>query len=222
MLIRLDAGMNLYCRIITTPKNHYYLESWNSEILNLLAVTIMADSTVVVPGQDLGAAKSLIPGAGTHTNATRIYASILGRVQQIQPPKAPGPQKRPTKITPQAPTLLPTISVVASTSIPIEGSPVGAQVKQKVIPEVGSVVLCKVTRITPRQASVAILVAGECVLDGEWQGLIRVQDVRATEKDRVKIYESFRPGDVVRAVVVCRIYTLAHLSHDTWRRQELY
>jgi len=63
-------------------------------------------------------------------------------------------------------------------------------------------VLCKVTRIAPRQASVAILVVGETVLDGEWQGLIRVQDVRATEKDKVKIFESFRPGDIVRAVVV--------------------
>lgn len=30
----------------------------------------------------------------------------------------------------------------------------------------------------------------------------RVQDVRATEKDRVKIYSSFRPGDIVRAEVV--------------------
>jgi exosome complex RNA-binding protein Csl4 len=39
-------------------------------------------------------------------------------------------------------------------------------------------------------------------LDGEWQGLIRVQDVRATEKDKVKIFESFRPGDIVRAMVV--------------------
>ncbi len=74
--------------------------------------------------------------------------------------------------------------------------------KQEILPEVNSTVLCRVTRITPRQANVAILVVGETVLDGEWQGLIRVQDVRATEKDKVKIFESFRPGDIVRAVVV--------------------
>ena len=30
----------------------------------------------------------------------------------------------------------------------------------------------------------------------------RVQDVRATEKDKVKIFTSFRPGDIVRAQVV--------------------
>jgi len=29
-----------------------------------------------------------------------------------------------------------------------------------------------------------------------------VHDVRATEKDRVKIYSSFRPGDIIRAEVV--------------------
>jgi exosome complex component CSL4 len=29
-----------------------------------------------------------------------------------------------------------------------------------------------------------------------------VQDVRATEKDKVKIYQCFRPGDIVRAQIV--------------------
>jgi len=40
------------------------------------------------------------------------------------------------------------------------------------------------------------------VCEHTFQGVIRGQDVRATEKDRVKILESFRIGDVVRAVVV--------------------
>ncbi|ROV91154.1 hypothetical protein VSDG_07859 [Cytospora chrysosperma] len=73
---------------------------------------------------------------------------------------------------------------------------------REVLPQVGNVVLCRVTRITPRQAVAAILVCGDTVLEAEWQGVIRVQDVRATEKDRVKIYESFRPGDIVRASVI--------------------
>jgi exosome complex component CSL4 len=38
--------------------------------------------------------------------------------------------------------------------------------------------------------------------DGEdFTGVIRVQDVRATEKDKVKLADSFRGGDVVRGVV---------------------
>jgi exosome complex component CSL4 len=141
--------------------------------------------------------------------------------QQQQRQRAPGPAKRLTKITPAPaptptpPAELPTISVsvadVRSSRVP-GGATAGAgagtaaggerKKKREVLPEVGNVVLCRVIRITPRQAVVAILVCGDSVLEAEWQGLIRVQDVRATEKDRVKIYESFRPGDVVRAEVV--------------------
>ena len=36
----------------------------------------------------------------------------------------------------------------------------------------------------------------------EFQGLIRSQDVRQTEKDKVKVWACFRPGDVVKASVV--------------------
>ncbi|POR36432.1 Exosomal core protein CSL4 [Tolypocladium paradoxum] len=54
----------------------------------------------------------------------------------------------------------------------------------------------------PKQAIVVIQQVGGTVLQTEWQGVIRVQDVRATEKDKVKMYESFKPGDVVRAQVI--------------------
>ena len=36
----------------------------------------------------------------------------------------------------------------------------------------------------------------------EFTGVIRVQDVRATEKDKVKIADCFRGGDVVKGLVV--------------------
>ncbi|KAL3233871.1 Exosome complex component CSL4 [Nakaseomyces bracarensis] len=35
-----------------------------------------------------------------------------------------------------------------------------------------------------------------------FRGLIRSQDVRATERDRVKVIESFKPGDIVRAQIL--------------------
>jgi exosome complex component CSL4 len=38
----------------------------------------------------------------------------------------------------------------------------------------------------------------------EFTGVIRAQDVRATEKDKVKIHECFRGGDVVKGIVVRR------------------
>ena len=48
-----------------------------------------------------------------------------------------------------------------------------------------------------RRLKAAVVVEGRTVLT-----VCRVQDVRATEKDKVKIFESFRPGDIVRAQVV--------------------
>ncbi|TVY78226.1 Exosome complex component CSL4, partial [Lachnellula suecica] len=151
---------------------------------------------IAVPGQRLGATDEYLPGPGTHIHASNLYASILGPITTTAPPKPAGPQKRLTKITPAGPVSLPTVSIERNISA------AGGNKKTEILPEVNSTVLCRVTRITPRQASVAILVVGETVLDGEWQGLIRVQDVRATEKDKVKIFESFRPGDTVRAVVI--------------------
>lgn len=61
-----------------------------------------------------------------------------------------------------------------------------------------------VVRLAPTQATLAITVVDGIPLPhGEdFQGVIRVQDVRATEKDKVKIAECFRGGDVVRGVVI--------------------
>ncbi|CAG8471736.1 2512_t:CDS:2 [Ambispora gerdemannii] len=55
------------------------------------------------------------------------------------------------------------------------------------VPQVDSVITGKVIRITTKEAVVSIMVV----------------DVRATEKDKVKICDSFRPGDIIRAEVVC-------------------
>jgi exosome complex component CSL4 len=53
----------------------------------------------------------------------------------------------------------------------------------------------------------------------EFTGVIRTQDVRATEKDKVKIGDCFRGGDVVRGLVVCFLflYFISFMSnHTTW------
>jgi len=159
-------------------------------------------SSITIPGQLLGPISKYQPGPGTHIHQSNLHSSLLGVVHITQPAKPPGPAKRLNKISPApTPAELPTISVSRS----------GVSEKREILPEVGNIVLCRVVRISPRQAVVAILICGDTVLDAEWQGVIRAQDARATEKDRVKIYESFRPGDIVRAEVVsdsvvCKLY----------------
>ena len=71
-------------------------------------------------------------------------------------------------------------------------------------------VLARVNRVRGRGVDVGILIVygkdgeGEGTVCGEeWQGVIRREDVRATEKDKVVCGEGFRVGDVVRGVVVC-------------------
>jgi hypothetical protein len=45
-------------------------------------------------------------------------------------------------------------------------------------------------------------------------GVIRVQDIRATEKDKVKVGDCFRGGDVIKGLVVrTRSVCLARLLH---------
>ena len=151
--------------------------------------------STAVPGRVLGPVSRYAPGNGTHVHEGSVVSSIMGHVSVVAAAKAPGPAKRLNKIT--APTAaaasrdsLPTISVAR------QGR------RGEVLPDVGNVVLARVLRLMPKQAIVTIQQVGDTVLQTEWQGVIRVQDVRATEKDKVKIHESFKPGDIVRAQVV--------------------
>ena len=70
------------------------------------------------------------------------------------------------------------------------------------VPRPGDEVLAQVTRVTPKLANADILCLGGQALPHAFAAQIRVQDVRATEIDKVQIHASFRPGDVVRAEVI--------------------
>ncbi|EGN98923.1 hypothetical protein SERLA73DRAFT_181651 [Serpula lacrymans var. lacrymans S7.3] len=72
------------------------------------------------------------------------------------------------------------------------------------VPTVGSIVLGTVIRLSPLQAIVAITVVDGVPLPtgDEYTGVIRTQDVRGTEKDKVKIGDCFRGGDVVKGLVI--------------------
>lgn len=79
------------------------------------------------------------------------------------------------------------------------------QRRNPLLPEVGTVVLGRIVRTNARQAAISILALvsnGEHICRDEFPGLIRQQDIRATEIDKVKVQESFKVGDIVRAVVI--------------------
>ena len=70
------------------------------------------------------------------------------------------------------------------------------------VPAPGDTVTARVVRLTPRLAAADILCVGERPCAQRYSGVIRLQDVRATEIDGVRLPESFRPGDLVRAEVL--------------------
>lgn len=147
----------------------------------------MALPTLATPGLLLGPTTKYSPGPGTHVYNSSLYASIAGSPSTTPAPPALSPSSKPTT----APPSLPTISIAHDHTS-----------TRNILPTVDSTVLCRVTRTQTRQATVAILVVGDTVCADEFQGVIRKEDVRATEKDKVVLGASFVPGDVVRACVV--------------------
>ncbi|XP_034037171.1 exosome complex component CSL4-like [Thalassophryne amazonica] len=125
-----------------------------------------------VPGDKLCSGNDCTPGTGVYLREGYIYASRTGYVHRKEEEG-----------------VFPVISVV---------NPVDA----RVLPHVGATVICKVTSLNARFAKVHILYLGSTMLTHCFRGIIRKEDVRATEKDKVVMYKSFRGGDLVLAKVI--------------------
>nr|GEZ46742.1 exosome complex component CSL4 [Tanacetum cinerariifolium] len=67
------------------------------------------------------------------------------------------------------------------------------------VPEPGCVVIARVTKVMARMASADVMCVGSKSVQEKFSGIIRQQDVRATEIDKVDMHTSFRPGDIVKA-----------------------
>lgn len=71
-----------------------------------------------------------------------------------------------------------------------------------ILPKPGDVVTAKVTVVNPRQVTCTILCAGPSVLGRPYRGILKKEDIKATDKDRIDPYKCFRPGDTILARVV--------------------
>jgi len=158
----------------------------------------MALPSLALPGQRLGPTDKYLPGPGTHIHEQQIYASIAGPV--ISSPS----RASQTASTTSKSKLVPLLSIsrpLNTTSDPgILGT--GSGGGAPILPEVDSTVLARITRLGARFATCEILVIGDTVCREAFQGQIRREDIRATEKDKIKIEESFRVGDLIRGVVI--------------------
>jgi exosome complex component CSL4 len=159
----------------------------------------MTDSKIVLPGDVLGSASKLSPGTGTHIYNGQVLASIAGFLQ-IKSTKDPEHKMR----------LIQTAIVTLGTNAPSrsgDSHKKGLDITPR-LPSVGTVVYAKITQVQRAQALASILALQSSLSDAitacEWplRGILRSQDVRMTEKDRVKMNSSVAVGDIVRAEVV--------------------
>jgi len=144
------------------------------------------------PGEKLGLLTQYLPGPGTHPWHDHVVASVVG-LQHIVPAPLHAPDQRPTM-------------------------EVRREKEQGAVPGPGAVVTAKITKVQPKQAVADILCVGTRVVKEKFRGLVRQQDVRATEIDKVDVHTSFRPGDIIRAEVLslgdARAYYLSTAKNE--------
>ncbi|KAL9846669.1 exosome complex component CSL4 isoform 1-T1 [Geothlypis trichas] len=125
-----------------------------------------------IPGERLCSTEEATAGNGTYTRHGFIFSSLAGCLERKNEDNE-----------------LPVVSVVRDS-------------ESQLLPNVGAVVTCKVCSINSRFAKVHILYVGSTPLKSTFRGTIRKEDIRATEKDKVEVYKSFRPSDIVLAKVI--------------------
>ena len=151
-------------------------------------------AAVVCPGDRLRHSSEVVAGRGTYVrDSDGAVCAALAGAAVVTPAAAGAAEPRPL------------VEVLRGAS--------GAA-----LPQPGATVLARVARVTPRLASVDILCVDGCAAERPFSGVIRQQDVRATDVDRVVLHDCFRAGDVVRAVVLSlgdsRSYYLATARND--------
>ncbi|XP_051119828.1 uncharacterized protein LOC127243716 [Andrographis paniculata] len=136
------------------------------------------EETLVTPGEVLGKLSELKAGKGAYVSPhdKTVYAALTG-FRSIVPPPVDSDDLRPT--------------------VEVEGHKAHGPV-----PEPGAIVIARVTKVMAKMASADIMCVGPKSVKEKFTGIIRQQDVRATEIDKVDMHASFRPGDIVRALVL--------------------
>ncbi|CAK1594619.1 unnamed protein product [Parnassius mnemosyne] len=146
---------------------------------------------ICIPGMRLSLLnKEYISGPGTYELKGYIYATLAGVLKMEEDDK--------TKAT---------IISVESPRTP------------SVLPKTGDVVTAKVTVVNSRLVQCIILCVGPSVLVRPYKGILKKEDIKSTDKDRIDPYKCFRPGDVILARVLPM--TEIHWYHLSTAENEL-
>jgi exosome complex component CSL4 len=145
---------------------------------------------VVMPGDELGEEARYEAGDGTYVHEGRIYASVVGHAS-VLPLTSGADAAGSDAATAAAPAAkLGTVVVLRERA--------GAAI----VPAPGHHVIARITRITHMHANADILCVNGRALSQPFSGVVRRENVRETEVDKVRMEECFAPGDLVAATVV--------------------
>lgn len=159
----------------------------------------MDKDRIVTPGEKVADLGLFSPGYGIHQDDIDgvLIATLVGRLQTRPLPSPPPPPPPPSSTSPSTTSTTTTRNTPQTEVLIVPLKPPAA------VPFIGGVVLGRVTRVTPRAAHVEIVsVEGRGITTESFKGMVRQQDVRQTETDKVEIYKCFVPGDLVRADVI--------------------
>ena len=133
---------------------------------------------VALPGDKLGAISDYKAGPGTYEEGGEIFSALWGSVK------------------------LERIGTREEISVWHGGSLKETQSKKMLAPRLNSIVTARITNTNPKFCRSEIIAVESKFLLQPFHGIIRSEDVRATEKDSVDLYKSYRPGDIVCARVI--------------------
>ena len=134
----------------------------------------------VLPGDKLGSLSDYIPGTGTYCEGGEIYSALWGCVNV----GVNGDQKE--------------ISVFHKGLVNHDEE----RPRKMMVPKVNSRVTAKITNTNSRFCKADIIAVESQHLLQPFHGILRKEDVRATEKDSVDLYKSYRPSDIISARVI--------------------
>uniref|UniRef100_A0A8D8YC69 Exosome complex component CSL4 n=1 Tax=Cacopsylla melanoneura TaxID=428564 RepID=A0A8D8YC69_9HEMI len=131
---------------------------------------------ICIPGQRICLLDSdIVGGRGTYVRQGYLYATLCGTVsikKHIEDNKE--------------------VSLIEVSSY-----------KQEVIvPSPGDIVTVRITAVQQHLCKAQIISVGDNVLSRQLRAILRRENVRATEIDRIEMYKCYRPGDIVLARVL--------------------
>ncbi|KAJ0418402.1 exosome component EXOSC1/CSL4-domain-containing protein [Aspergillus carlsbadensis] len=181
--------------------------------------------TLAIPGQRLGPVATYAAGPGTHVHHSHVYASIAGPV--FVDPAQPKTQNKSTVTVSRTPRPTANSTAAAAPSskpkyntLPAVDAVVLARVTrvQKrqatvsilvVLDESAASKALNPTQSASDNDNIESILSSAANPENHssadelrFQALIRKEDVRAVEKDRVVMDEMFRVGDIVRGTVI--------------------